>query len=135
MASLLSKLSAYADRNRPEHLRNARRGEHLAYDYLKKRGFQIVATNYQARAGRGEVDLFGYDDGYLVCVEVKTRKNADFGRPEEFVTREKRRHLIRTANEYAKRVGWNPVLIRYDIVGVTLEPEVKIDHFRSAFDG
>jgi len=135
MGFLLRKLRAFADRKLPAHLRNARHGEDLAYDYLKRRGYQIVAVNYRARNSRGEVDLFAYHDDLLICIEVKTRKSADFGRPEEFVGREKRGHLIRAAEEYARRVGWNPLLIRYDIVSVTLEPVVKIELFQGAFDG
>jgi len=135
MGFLLRKLRAFADRGLPAHLRNARQGEDLAYDYLKKLGYQIVAVNYRARNSRGEVDLFAYHDDLLICIEVKTRKSADFGRPEEFVGPEKRQHLIRAAAEYARRVDWNPLLIRYDIVSVTLEPEVEIELFQGAFDG
>ena len=135
MQALVRKLRAAADRRLPPHLRQARRGEDLAYDFLRNRGYRIVATNYRARHGRGEVDLFAHDDDLLVCVEVKTRKSASFGRPEEFVDREKKRHLIRTANEYARRTGWNPLRIRYDIISVTLEPETQIEHFPGAFHG
>jgi putative endonuclease len=130
---LLARLRAAADRRLPQHLRDARRGEQMACDYLRKSGYRIVARNYRPRRGRGEVDLIGWDEDRLAFIEVKTRKNEDFGRPEQAVDREKRRHLIRVAREYARRAGVEPERIRFDVVSIVFETPPRIELHRGAF--
>jgi putative endonuclease len=105
----------------------------MAYRRLQREGYRIVARNYHARNGRGEIDLIGWDGDKLACIEVKTRRNADFGRPEDFVNREKRGHLIHAARDYARRARVDPALLRFDIVAVTLEPELGIDLYKDDF--
>ena len=130
---LVRKLRAAADRRLPQHLRDARRGEDLAYDRLRQEGYRVVARNYRPRTGRGEIDFLGWDGEFLACGEVKTRRTAAHGRPEEFVDREKRKHLIRTAHEYVRRSKADPASLRFDIVSVTLEPEPRVELLRNVF--
>jgi putative endonuclease len=130
---LLDKLRAAADRRLPQHLRDARRGEQMAYEYLRRRGYQIVARNYRPRRGRGEIDLVGWDEDRLAMIEVKTRKNEDFGRPEQAVNREKRWQLIRTAGEYSLRAGVEPARVRFDVVSIVLSNPPQIDLYKGAF--
>lgn len=130
---LLGKLRAAADRRLPQHLRDARRGEQMACEYLRKSGYRIVARNYRPRRGRGELDLVGWDGGRLAVVEVKTRKNADFGRPEQAVNREKRWQLIRAAGEYSRRAGVEPELVRFDVVSIVLSTPPEIELYKGAF--
>jgi putative endonuclease len=73
-------------------------GEKLAKDYLKKRGYLIRQSNY--RCSEGEVDIIAEHEGYLVFVEVKTRRSLEFGRPEEAITAEKRERLWAVAAHY-----------------------------------
>jgi putative endonuclease len=131
--SLLGRLRAAADRHLPQHLRDARRGEQMAYDYLRKQGYAIVARNYRPRRGRGEIDLIGWDEDRLAFIEVKTRKNEDFGRPEQAVDRAKRWRLIRVAREYARRADIDPRLTRFDVVSIVLERPPRIDLYKGAF--
>ena len=72
-------------------------GEDIACRYLKKRGYAIVARNVSCRMG--EVDIVAQNRKYIVFVEVKLRKNADFAEAREFVTAVKQRRVI-TAAEY-----------------------------------
>jgi putative endonuclease len=130
---LLGKLRAAADRRLPQHLRDARRGEQMAYEYLRKRGYRIVARNYRPRRGRGEIDLVGWDEDRLAMIEVKTRKNEDFGRPEQAVNRDKRWQLIRTAGDYSRRAGVEPELVRFDVVSIVLSKPPQIDLYKGAF--
>jgi putative endonuclease len=46
-------------------------GEERAREFLKKRGYRIVETNFRCR--EGEIDIIARDGGYLVFVEVRTR--------------------------------------------------------------
>ena len=61
------------------------RGEALAADYLRRMGYQVLATNF--RCQWGEVDIVAMDGSTLVFVEVRTRRGASFGTPQESLTR------------------------------------------------
>ena len=62
-------------------------GEALAAEYLRKKRYTLVAAGFHSRFG--EIDLIAQDKKYLVFVEVKLRKTADFARAREFVDRRK----------------------------------------------
>lgn len=130
---LLGRLRAAADRHLPQHLRDARRGEQMAYEYLRAQGYEIVARNYRPRRGRGEIDLIGWDGERLAIIEVKTRKNEDFGRPEQAVNREKRWQLIRAAGEYSRRAGVEPERVRFDVVSIVLDTPPRVELYKGAF--
>ena len=51
-------------------------GEAKAAEYLRKKGYKLVAAGYRCRFG--EIDLIVADRHFLVFVEVKLRKTADF---------------------------------------------------------
>ena len=130
---LLGRLRAAADRHLPQHQRDARRGEQMAYEHLRRRGYKIVARNYRPRRGRGEIDLIGWDEDRLAFIEVKTRKNEDFGRPDQAVDAEKRWRLIRVAREYSRRAGIAPECERFDVVSIVLESPPRIDLYKGVF--
>jgi putative endonuclease len=60
------------------------KGERLAEKVLLKKGYKLLARNFRSRFG--ELDLVMQDRETLVFIEVKTRVNTKFGRPEEAVT-------------------------------------------------
>jgi putative endonuclease len=119
-------------RGNPAHAWGAR-GEDLAHRFLQKLGYIVVARNWLAEDGSGELDLVAWDGPTLVVVEVKTRASADFGLPEEAVDREKRQHLVRTAARYAREADVSATALRFDIISVLLENKPVIDHIRNAF--
>ena len=71
-------------------------GEALAAEFLRRRGYHIVATNYRSRYG--EIDIIARSDDYLVFAEVKLRKSAYFGAAREFVDARKQEKLRATAS-------------------------------------
>ena len=71
-------------------------GEALAAEFLRGRGYRIVAANYKSRFG--EIDLIAEKEDYLVFAEVKLRKSAHFGAAREFVDRRKQERLRETAS-------------------------------------
>ena len=95
----------------------------------------MVARNYRALGGAGEIDLVAWEGDALVFVEVKTRASEEHGAPEAAVDAEKRIAIERTAREYARRSGveWNRT--RFDIVSVVLRRPVRIEWLRDAFRG
>ena len=99
-----------------------RLGEDVAHRYLRSRGCTVVARNYRARSGAGEIDLVAWHSGQLVFVEVKTRATADFGAPELAVDHDKQARIRRAAREYARRAGVDWSKTRFDIVSVVAAP-------------
>lgn len=109
------------------------RGEDLVHRFLQKLGYRVVARNWRAEDGSGELDVVAWDGPTLVVVEVKTRATAEFGLPEEAVNAAKRDHLSRTAARFAREADVPLDRVRFDIVSVLLESKPKIEHFRGAF--
>ena len=112
---------------------HGRMGEDMAHRYLREHGCIVVARNYRARSGPGEIDLVAWHRERLVFVEVKTRSTVEFGTPDRAVDQDKRTALERTAREYARRanVGWERT--RFDIVSVVLEKPVRIEWLQDAW--
>jgi putative endonuclease len=119
----------------PAHLQSGRWGEQLAVRFLKKQRYKIVGQ--RVRIGkRDELDIIAEDNGILVFVEVKTRKNENYGRPFSAVDKAKRKHLSRAAVAYLKRKKIKPDFIRFDVVEVIGEPggeAPEIRHIENAF--
>ena len=57
--------------------------ENKALHILNKQGFDLCCKNY--RGSLGEIDLIVKKDNLVVFVEVKFRKNSNFGRAIEAV--------------------------------------------------
>ena len=81
----------------PAHLATGRRGETLAYWYLRRAGYSIVARN--RRLHGGELDLIGWDGPVLAFIEVKTRTSLAAGPPEDAVNRGKRKRIIKATRK------------------------------------
>lgn len=93
------------------------RAEELALQYLKGQGLKPVERNFRCRMG--EIDLIMRDGETLVFVEVRYRKNREFGGPVESVGRSKRHKLITTAKVYLQKHGYSVKRpVRFDVVGI-----------------
>ena len=73
-------------------------GEALAAAYLQRQGYAILEQNY--RCPEGEMDIVAQQGEALVFVEVRARRSAAMGTPEESVTPAKQRRLIAVAQRY-----------------------------------
>jgi putative endonuclease len=100
----------------------------MACRLLTALGYTILARNI--RHGRAEMDILAQEKGYLVCVEVKTRTSATFGRPEEFVTARKRTLLNEALLAEVDQRRWAGPS-RFDEVSLLLLPDgFKAELFR-----
>jgi len=114
-----------------EHNNKGTDGEELAAGYLTENGHVILEKNW--RFGREEIDIIAKKKDMLIIVEVKTRSGSFFGEPEEFVDRQKQRHLIKAANGYIEKNNLD-LEVRFDIIGVILSGKKhKINHIEDAF--
>ena len=134
---LLRAVDSLRDRGRrrvwTRDLASGRRGEDLAHRLLQEKGFRVVARNYRARSGAGEIDLVAWERDTLVFVEVKSRSTEEFGAPDRAVDREKRLALVRAAREYARRANVEWRRVRFDVVSVILVDPPALAHTRDAF--
>jgi putative endonuclease len=115
-----------------KHLELGKKGEEIAMKFLQKKGHEILESNWRHR--RSEIDIITKKDGILIFVEVKTRSDDYFGRPESFVTDRKRALMVDAANVYMEQIGheWE---IRFDVIGIIYHNQAHqtIDHFKDAF--
>jgi len=109
-------------RGEAENVELGARGETLAYWYLRQAGYTVVARNWRARSGGGELDLVGWEGPTLAFVEVKTRTSLAAGPPEEAVTSNKQKRVIKGAKEYLQQLKRKPLSCRFDVVSVSLHP-------------
>ncbi len=90
-------------------------GESLAAAYLESQGLEIIRRNY--RCPPGEIDLVAVEGNVLVFCEVKTRRSAAFGLPQEAVGRAKQQKIIKVASWYLQENCWTGD-VRFDVVAV-----------------
>lgn len=107
-------------------------GEEIAAQYLLRNGYKILHRNFYF--DKAEIDIIAQkDENTLVMVEVKTRNSAFFGDPQEFVTKNKIKLLVKAANEYIVSNG-HDAEVRFDIIAVLKnQKEEKLEHFENAF--
>ena len=110
-------------------------GEALAAEYLRKKRYEIVAAGYRSRFG--EIDLIVRNKKYLVFVEVKLRKTADFAKAMEYVDHRKQDKIRITASMYLSQ---NPTSLqpRFDVIEIyapegTATSKPQIYHMEDAF--
>lgn len=110
-------------------------GEAQAAEYLRKKHYKILAQGYACKFG--EIDLIVRDRKFLVFVEVKMRKSAQFAKAMEYVDRRKQDRLRITASMYLSQ---NPTNLqpRFDVIEIyapdgpaTVHPEIY--HMEDAF--
>lgn len=110
-------------------------GESVAAEYLRKKHYTLLGANYRCRFG--EIDLIAENKTYIVFVEVKLRKSADFAAAREFVDRRKQERLRQTAALYLSLYGCEKQP-RFDVIEVYAPEGVqtkhpKIYHLEDAF--
>lgn len=95
-------------------------GEALAAEYLREKGFRILARNY--RTAWGEIDIIARDGGTYCFVEVKARRHIRQGTPFEAVTPAKQRKLYKMALTYLQEKDLGDQPARFDVVAVLFPP-------------
>ena len=108
--------------------------ETLACEYLKESGAIILNRNFRAR--NGEIDIIAKDGNYTCFIEVKYRKDEEYGGPEAAVNMSKQRQICRVSGYYLLKKGFSSdIAIRYDVVAISgNEGTYKIKWHKNAFD-
>lgn len=114
-----------------EHNRLGKEGEASAVAYLQQKGYTIRHRNW--RKNHLELDIVAENEEEVAIVEVKTRSNTHYSRPEDAVTPQKIRRLVIAADAYAKHFQLSKPL-RFDIITLIGEaPHFTIEHLERAF--
>jgi len=105
-------------------------GEQMIESYLTEKGYEIIERNYRKKTG--EIDLIAKSPkrDEIVFIEVKTRKSAVYGNPEEAVDRGKLKRIEKTAlfwlQENQIDLPW-----RIDVLALDLINGINITHLEN----
>jgi putative endonuclease len=103
--------------------------EQWAVQSLQQQGLTLVAQNYRSRFG--EIDIIMLDKDVLVFIEVRLRRNADFGGAAASIDARKQQRIIHTAQHYLGKLKHIPPC-RFDAVLITVEGN-KFEWLKNAF--
>ena len=98
--------------------------EAKAAKFLKEQGLKILESQYRTKFG--EIDLIARDGDEIVFVEVKARQSAEFGFPEESVTKSKLKKIALVGAQYLQSSKLLDAPYRIDVVAI--EADSKITH-------
>ena len=98
-------------------------GEEIARDFLLKRGFEILDTNFRY-SRYGEVDIVAIKSNIVYFIEVKYRTTNAFGMPFEAVTKSKLEKINACARYYLSLCKKKYKAYRISVVSILNE---KID--------
>jgi putative endonuclease len=122
-----------------------KKGEELALQFLIEKGFEKLAINFRAGKGNGsasngEIDIIVKKENVIHFIEVKTRKNDDFGNPESFVSEAQANKIAQTAELFLEKYEEElkqefKGFIQFDIISILFEKDIlkEILHLEDAF--
>lgn len=114
-----------------EHNDFGKAGEDLATKYLIRDGYKIIERNWKHH--KFELDIIAQKGGELIIIEVKTRKNELFARPQDAVNERKIRNIALAADQYIK-MNERDMPVRFDIISITgTGNDVHLEHIEDAF--
>ena len=106
--------------------------EDVALEFLLAQGCRLVERNY--RCGVGEIDLIVLHRRELAFVEVRYRKQSDFGDGLESVDQFKQRKIRLTAESWLQRNDDIPFEgCRFDVISVSGSLPYQTDWITDAF--
>lgn len=106
-------------------------GEEFAARYLIENGYRILERDWHS--GHRDLDIIAWKEGMLIIVEVKTRRNENFGSPLEAISNQKIRSIMESTDAYLRyrRLDCH---VRFDIITlVGTTPPFQLTHYTDAF--
>jgi len=101
--------------------------EQLACDWLVKRGLVLKDRNF--RTQYGEIDLIMQRDDCLIFVEVRYRKNSNYGSAEESITANKCQRFKAAAQGYLLAKGYDSnTPIKFDVLAISPSSEPHLHY-------
>jgi putative endonuclease len=110
------------------------RGEELAAERLRQKGYRILDRNVRTRYG--EIDLVALDGDCIVFVEVRALRSSLMA-PEESITRRKQRRVAQLGQRYLLDHGRADAEWRADVVAIEMDRDgtpSRVEHYVSAVE-
>lgn len=110
-------------------------GEKTAMEFLQRKGYELIERNYSYERAETDLIMKNEKEKLLVFVEVKTRRNKNFGEPEESVNQHKINQMIKSAEGFLlEHTEFENYEKRFDVISIYLDgKEKKIKHIQNAF--
>lgn len=117
------------------HCSKGQLAEDMACQYLQQQGLTLLQKNFHSRFG--EIDLIMQHQQTLVFVEVRYRKNLDFGGPTASITLSKQAKIQKTALYFMQKKG-REFNARFDVLAICGEDlhkpqQINIEWIKNAF--
>lgn len=104
-------------------------GEDEAVKYLEQKGYKILDRNFSCK--RGEIDIVALDKKEIVFIEIKARVSLKYGLPSEAVTKNKLKHIYKTAEYYLYIRNLENHDTRIDVIEVYIKnKKIIINHLK-----
>lgn len=113
------------------HLKQGEDAEAACCRYLKSQGLKLVSKNFSCPLG--EIDIIMLDKNLLVFVEVRFRKNNNFGGGLESVTSAKQLKLRKTAELFLQQ-NRQYENARFDVVSMSKTRQSWLGQQQYKFD-
>lgn len=108
-----------------------RLGEQIAIDFLIRKNYKIVATNWRYR--HWELDIIAIHKNILIFIEIKTRNKSSYAEDVTLVSKKQQKTLFKAASAYIYNNDYTGEF-RFDVIRILLDREdTAIDHFEDAF--
>ncbi|WP_299054495.1 YraN family protein [uncultured Polaribacter sp.] len=114
-----------------QHNELGKEGEKIAVDFLIKKGYKILETNY--RYLKAEIDIIAQKGQILAAIEVKTRSSDYFQDPQDAVNAKKIKLMVSAMDYYVVQRDVDAE-VRFDIVAILHQKNnIEITHLKDAF--
>jgi len=114
-----------------QHNELGKEGEKIAVDFLIKKGYKILETNY--RYLKAEIDIIAQKGQILAAIEVKTRSSDYFQDPQDAVNAKKIKLMVSAMDYYVVQKDVD-LEVRFDIVAILHQKNnIEITHLKDAF--
>lgn len=108
-------------------------GEEIATEFLENKGYKILDRNFLTR--HGEIDIVAKDNEEYVFIEVKTRRNNEYGQPIDAIDKDKIKHLKSAISYYLYINKLENKFIRIDVIEVKyIKNKIYINHIKQAIN-
>lgn len=104
--------------------------EEIAKEFLISKKLKFVEKNFYCKYGEIDLIMYEKDTKTLIFVEVKYRKNSNYGNPLEVINNKKIENILITSKTYINKNQWK-YNIRFDVVGIS--ENNKIEWIKNAF--
>jgi len=111
-------------------------GEDMAVDYLKQKGYEILARNWRGskQMKAPELDIIARHKNVIIIIEVKTSSTGKFGKPEHWIDMKKRSRVAEGAKAFLSLYGEDFEGCRFDAIAIDRECKPPhINHIKNAF--